>query len=67
MYNWSTDISKMKSGEEKTIWKLEQMINFGLGKTKISRNLLKRYWFKLKLDPDRRKFLAFLLWNKKNY
>jgi len=67
MYNWSTDILRIKPGEKRTIWKLEQMINFGLGKSKISKNLLKKYWSKLNIDPARKKFLEFILWGKEKY
>lgn len=62
MYNWSTDETKLKKNEEKhTIWKLEQMVNFGLGGKKISKIELKRHWKKLQIDPARKKFLRLLL------
>jgi hypothetical protein len=65
VYNWSVDLKKLKKNRnEYSIWKLEQMINFGLGGEKIDLNLLKKYWTKLKLDPLRRQFLQFLLWKK---
>lgn len=36
MYNWSVDESKLnKNSEQYLIWRLEQMINFGLGKEKL--------------------------------
>ncbi len=66
MYNWSVDTKKFKSKEAKTIWELEQMINFGLGGSKIDRKSLKKYWHKLHLDPDRKRFLEYILWNKKS-
>lgn len=65
VYNWSVDIKKLqKYPEEYRIWKLEQLINFGLGGEKIDLALLKKYWSKLKLDPNRRQFIQFLLWKK---
>lgn len=62
MKNWSTDVSKLKQDPEKyAIWKLEQMVNFGLDGEKLSTALLKKYWSKLVLDPDKKKSLEFLL------
>ena len=67
MYNWSVDEKKFKkeNPEGYKIWKLEQMINFGLAGEKISENLVRKYWKKLFLDPESKKFLKFLLWSKK--
>lgn len=65
VYNWSVDIKKLqKDPEQYSIWKLEQLINFGLGGEKIDSELLKKYWPKLTLDPNRRQFIQFLLWKK---
>ena len=67
MYNWSVDIAKLKKDPEQfAIWRLEQMINFGLGKEKLSGQELEQYWPRLTLDPDKKNFLAFLLWGKKS-
>ena len=45
MRNWSTDIKKLKKNREKfAIWKLEQMVNFGLGGKKIKKSELKKHW-----------------------
>lgn len=63
MYNWSTDEKElMKNKEKHAIWKLEQMVNFGLGGEKISEGELKKYWERLTLDPKRRKFFELLLY-----
>lgn len=68
MYNWSgTDPQKFKTQTQKDIWELEQLINFGLNGEKISRNKLVKYWDQLKIDVKRKNYLAFLLWNSKNY
>lgn len=66
MYNWSCDTTKFKTRQEKEIWELEQRINFGLGDSKLDRQMLKKYWNKLNLAPDRKKYLEFVLWNKKS-
>ncbi|MBU2578676.1 hypothetical protein KKA09_00970 [Patescibacteria group bacterium] len=67
MYNWSIDEKKFKKEDPENykIWKLEQMINWGLAGEKINERLLRKYWEKLYLDPDAKKFLEFLLWPKK--
>jgi len=63
MYNWNTDTTELKKDKEKyTIWRLEQLINFGLNGEKIKVNLLKKYWDRLHLDPRRRRVLEFWIW-----
>ena len=65
MYNWSTDTETLKKDPEKyAIWRLEQLINFGLGDEKLDAKLLKKYWDKLSMDEPTRKYLEFLLWPK---
>lgn len=65
MYNWSVDIKRFKQDKERfLIWKLNQLINFGLGGEKLDRQLVIKYWDRLHLDPSRRRFLYFLLWEK---
>jgi len=64
MHNWSTDEQKIKERgpEAYTIWKLEQMVNFGLGGgEKISKKLLNKYFLKLNIEPSRRKLFELLL------
>jgi hypothetical protein len=62
MYNWSVDEKELKKDKEKyAIWKLEQMINFGLNGEKINGQKLKKQWNKLHLDPARKRFLQLLL------
>lgn len=63
MYNWNTDLSKLGKNLL-TIWKLNQLINYGLNGEKIDLKLVKKYWNKLTLDPKRKKFLALLIWQK---
>jgi hypothetical protein len=62
MYNWSTDLKKLQKYPEKfKIWKLEQLINFGLGDEKIDEKELKKYFSKLRIDPLKRRFLKTLI------
>lgn len=62
MYNWSTDTTKFAKYPEKfTIWKLEQLINFGLHGEKLKLSELKKYFQKLHIDPKKKEYLKFLL------
>ena len=62
MRNWSVDIKKLrKNKEEFAIWKLEQMVNFGLGGKKIKKSELKKYWKILNIDAAKRKFLSLFI------
>lgn len=62
MYNWSVDTKKLASHSRKhSIWKLEQLINFGLGREKLNVNFTKRHLGVLHLDPAKKRYLKFLL------
>jgi hypothetical protein len=63
MKNWSTDTDKLKKNPEGyTIWRLEQMANFGLDEgEKINEGELRKYFDRLELDPDRKKLFELLL------
>lgn len=67
MYNWSVDTIELKKDKKKyAVWRLEQMVNFGLGGEKLNRRELKKYWPLLNLDEKRKKFLFMLLWPKQS-
>lgn len=60
MKHWSVDETELKKDKEAyTIWRLEQAVNFGLGK--VNKKKLRAYWGKLDLDPAKKKFLSLLL------
>ena len=67
MYNWSVDEKTFKEadpeGYEK--WRLEQMINWGLGGEKLNEAKLRQYWDSLYMDAITRKYLEFILWPQK--
>ena len=67
MYNWSIDEKKFKRKDPEAykIWRIEQMINYGLDTEKLNVKLVKKYWKKLFMDELTRKYLKFLLWPKK--
>ena len=65
MYNWSVDTRRLKRNKPEWIkWKLEQLINFGLRGTKLSREELSKYLPLLKIDSDKRAYLEHLIWDK---
>ena len=67
MYNWSVNLKELKkTPQEYQRWRLEQMINFGLGGQKIRKKLLKKYWQKVEIDFKKREYLKFLLCQKKS-
>ena len=62
MKNWSTNTKKLKKDKDKfAIWKLEQMVNFGLSGKKIKKSELKKYWKVIDIDPAKRKFLSLFI------
>jgi len=63
MHNWSVDTTFLKKDKKQyEIWKLEQLINFGLNGEKLDTNLLIKYWKEIRIDPKRRDLLSFWLW-----
>lgn len=68
MYNWSVDEKQFKKEDPEgyKIWKLEQMINYGEAKEKLSEREIRKYWKRIydRIDPSYREYLKFLLWPK---
>lgn len=63
MYNWNIDTKLlMKDRKQYAVWRLEQLVNFGLAGEKLKREQLRRYWKELYLDPGKKKYLKLLLW-----
>ena len=66
MYNWTVDTKQLKKDKnEFVIWKLEQLVNFGLNGERLKKTDLKKYWSKLDLDPKKKKYLSLILWPSK--
>ena len=66
MKNWSTDLKVLKKNPEAyRRWKTEQLINFGVGKEKLDMQYLKSNFYGLSLDPEKKSYVAFLLWPSK--
>ena len=68
MINWSTDENKFKkeNPKEYKLWRLVQLINYGLDGEKLDREEVKTVWPKIKdqLDPYARRAVEYLLWGK---
>jgi len=66
MYNWSVDTTELKKDKKQyTVWRLEQMVNFGLSGKKISRKDLEKYWKVIDLDHNKKRYLEMILWPKR--
>ena len=62
MKNWSTDVSELQKDKEKfSAWRIEQLVNFGLGEEKIDLDELRKYWDVVQIDPFKRKFLSLFI------
>lgn len=69
MINWSTDEESFKKNDPKgyRLWRLTQLINYGLEGEKLSEKEVKLAWPKIKdsLDPHKVAYFEYLLWDKK--
>lgn len=70
MINWNTDEKafKKKYPKEYKLWRLTQLINYGLDGEKLDEKEVKAAWPKIKdrLDPNLRDYMRFLLWPKQS-
>ena len=68
MINWNTDEKRLKKNhpEEYKLWRLTQLINYGLEGEKLDEEEVRAAWPKIKdrLDPDKQKVIEFFVWNK---
>lgn len=69
MINWSTDENKFKkeNPKEYRLWRISQLINYGLDKEKLNVSEVKKFWNQLKdkIDNPTKNYLAYLLWGKR--
>lgn len=62
MYNWNLNLSRLKKNPQQyEKFTLEQRINFGLNKQKLSRKALKKFWQILEIDPSKKRYLQAIL------
>jgi len=67
MHNWSVDTTELKKDKKQyVIWRLEQMVNFGLDGKKINGAEMKKYWKILNLDHNKKTYLKMILWPKQS-
>lgn len=68
MYNWSVDEKRFKkeNPKEYKLWRLVQLINYGLDGEKLNREEVKAAWPKIKdqLDPYKARAIEYLLWGR---
>lgn len=64
-YLWDYDEEELKKTEQGRMFILERMLNYGPGKgEKIDASLVKKYWDKLDLFPNKKRLLELLIWEK---
>ena len=60
--HWSVDTTELKKNKDAfIIWNLEQSINWDIGKSKINKKDLLKYWDKIDIDVFKRKALSLAL------
>lgn len=68
MINWSVDEKRFKkeNPKEYKLWRLTQLINYGLDGEKLDKKEVIRAWPEIKdrLDPNSRGYLEYLIWGK---
>ena len=66
MKNWNTDTSKFTSKEDKKVWELIQLIEYGLDGKRIKKKDVLNYWDRIKnlIAPENKRLLEFYLWGK---
>lgn len=62
MHNW--DYPKDTNQQIDEIWRLERLLQYGLGNEKINRAVLERNFNALHIPEHTKTFLELLLWNK---
>lgn len=69
MYNWSVDENYLKKFPKKyRLWKLEQLLSYGLDDEKLDKKEVQTNWdyLKKRLDPQRKALIEFFLWPKRS-
>ena len=62
MKHWSVDTHVFgDDSTARTVWELENAVNFGLRSGKIKRQDILAHWSELDLDPEKKRFLSLIL------
>lgn len=68
MWNWSTDEKKFKkeNPEGYRLWRLTQLINYGLEGEKLDKKEVIAAWPKIedRLEPNTKTYMEYLIWGK---
>lgn len=67
MHNWSVDLKTLgKYPQKYKLWRMEQMLSYGLDGEKLDKKEVIANWnyLKRRLDLKRRQLIEFLLWPK---
>ncbi|MEK7526174.1 MAG: hypothetical protein AAB546_01700 [Patescibacteria group bacterium] len=69
MINWNVDEEKFKKSSpyDYRLWKLVQLVNYGLGEDeKLNKTEIKKVWSKIegRIDPYKKRAMEFLLWGR---
>lgn len=67
MHNWSVDLKTLEKYPQKyKLWRMEQMLSYGLDGEKLDKKEVIANWnyLKRRLDLKRRQLIEFLLWPK---
>jgi hypothetical protein len=58
---------KKKYPKKYKIWRIAQLINYGLDGEKLDKKEVKKYWREIEswLDPNKALYIKYLLWGKK--
>mgnify|MGYP001573731776 CR=1 FL=1 len=62
MHNW--DYNKTADFQHNPVWYLDRLLTYGLNGQKISEDILRANWDKIKIPETTRMFLELLLWDK---
>lgn len=70
MYNWSVDENYFQAHDPEgyKIWRLLQLINYGLDGEKLNSQELKKYWPQIEnkiFDPLIKEYLESIVWPQK--
>lgn len=63
MFNWDYKLPKnwQPKTDEECIWYLNRTINYGLNNNRLNLNMVKKYFYQLNIEPNKKFFLQFLL------
>lgn len=64
MHLWDYDKKQLRNTTKGIRFQLERMINFGTAGKRMKKTLLKKHFPFLRIDPKKKEFLKFLLWNQ---